>query len=98
MLHTGCTLERRVIKETLTYSGDRCGVNAKVLKYIEKAVLKFKDTLNISLSEDEIYYIFEILKNQYQNIVYNGITVLKPENNVLKPENSVLIKFYKKNK
>ena len=62
MLHTGCALERMVTKETLTYSGDRCTVDTTVLQYVEKAVMKFKETLNISLSMDEIYYICEIFK------------------------------------
>ena len=60
MLHTGCALERMVIKETLTYSGDRSAIDTKVLKYVEEAAIKFKETFNISLTEDEIYYICEI--------------------------------------
>lgn len=62
MLHVGCALERMVIKEILTYKGERGNVDSTVLKYVEKAVLKFKETLNISLSDDEVYYICEIFK------------------------------------
>ena len=60
MLHTGCALERMVIKETLIYSGDRSAIDNNVLKFVQEAALKFKETLNISLLEDEIYYICEI--------------------------------------
>ena len=62
MLHTGCALERMVIKETLIYSGDKIVIDAMVLKYVQEAALKFKETLNISLLEDEIYYICEIFE------------------------------------
>lgn len=60
MIHVGCALERMVIKETLIYSGDSGEIDAMVLKYVEEAALKFKQALNISLTEDEIYYICEI--------------------------------------
>jgi len=62
MLHTGCALERMVIKETLIYSGDKISIDATVLKYVRAAALTFKETLNISLLEDEIYYICEIFE------------------------------------
>ena len=60
MIHTGCALERMVIKETLTYSGDRSAIDSEILKYVQKAALKFKETLNIILLDDEVYYICEI--------------------------------------
>ncbi|HEY8804983.1 MAG TPA: PRD domain-containing protein, partial [Clostridium sp.] len=60
MLHTGCALERMVIKETLIYSGDRNVIDTKVLGYVQVAILEFKDSLDIHLTDDEIYYICEI--------------------------------------
>ena len=66
MIHVGCALERMVIKETLIYSGDSGEIDAIVLKYVEEAALKFKQALNISLTEDEIYYICEIFIEQYK--------------------------------
>jgi len=59
MLHTGCALERMVIEEPLTYSGDRDTMDSEVLRYVQEAATLFKDTLNISLTDDEIYYICE---------------------------------------
>ena len=59
MLHTGCALERMVIEEPLTYSGDRDAIDSEVLRYVQEAATLFKDTLNISLTDDEIYYICE---------------------------------------
>ncbi|MGH4138254.1 sigma 54-interacting transcriptional regulator [Clostridium sp.] len=66
MIHTGCVLERMVIKETLIYSGDRSEMDAMVLKCVKEAALKFKEALNISLTDDEIYYICEIFTEQYK--------------------------------
>ncbi|HEY8891165.1 MAG TPA: sigma 54-interacting transcriptional regulator [Clostridium sp.] len=64
MLHTGCALERMIINETLTYSGDRSLISSEVLENVEGAVLKFKEALNISLTDNEISYICEILAEQ----------------------------------
>ncbi|MGV8980488.1 sigma 54-interacting transcriptional regulator [Clostridium sp.] len=66
MIHVGCALERMVIKETLIYSGDRSEMDVTVLKYVEKATLQFKEALNISLTEDERYYICDIFTEQYK--------------------------------
>ncbi len=60
MLHTGCAIERMVIKETLIYSGDKNAIDTKVLGYVQVAILEFKDALDIHLTDDEIYYICEI--------------------------------------
>ncbi|MBZ9607056.1 sigma 54-interacting transcriptional regulator [Clostridium estertheticum] len=60
MLHTGCALERMIIKETLTYSGDRSAIDDEVLRVVMEATFKFKETLNISLTDDEMYYICDI--------------------------------------
>ena len=52
-----------VINDTLTYNGDKSAINPDVLKYVEKvAAMKFKETLNIRLTDDEIYYICEIFE------------------------------------
>ena len=63
MLHTGCALERMVIKETLIYNDDKSTIDITVLKYVQEAADLFKEALNITLLEDEIYYICEILAN-----------------------------------
>ncbi|MBU3191726.1 sigma 54-interacting transcriptional regulator [Clostridium bowmanii] len=68
MIHVGCALERMVIKETLIYGGDSGEIDAIVLKYVEEAALKFKEALNIRLTEDEIYYICEIFTEQYNEL------------------------------
>ena len=68
MIHVGCALERMVIKETLIYSGDRSEMDVTILKYVEKATLQFKEALNISLTEDERYYICDIFTEQYKEL------------------------------
>ncbi|MBC8060843.1 MAG: sigma 54-interacting transcriptional regulator [Clostridiaceae bacterium] len=60
MLHVGCALERVIVMETLTYSGDPGTIDTKVLRYIQEAAIKFKETLKITLTEDELYYICDI--------------------------------------
>ncbi|MCB2293820.1 sigma 54-interacting transcriptional regulator [Clostridium algoriphilum] len=60
MLHTGCALERMIIEEALIYSSDKNAIDREILRAVKKAILIFKDTLNITLKEDEIYYICEI--------------------------------------
>ncbi|MGK0465368.1 sigma 54-interacting transcriptional regulator [Clostridium sp.] len=68
MIHTACALERMVIKETFIYSGGKSEVDGTVLKYVEKATFRFKEVLNISLTEDEIYYICDIFTDQYKEL------------------------------
>ena len=51
-----------VINESLTYNGDKSAINPDVLKYVRNAAMKFKETLNIRLTDDEIYYICEIFE------------------------------------
>jgi len=60
ILHIGCALERMIIKETLIYKGDRSNIDSKVLKYVQKAAVKFNETLKINLTDDELYYICDI--------------------------------------
>ncbi|WP_312887274.1 sigma-54-dependent transcriptional regulator [Clostridium lacusfryxellense] len=69
MLHVGCALERMVINAPLTYNGDESTINPDVLKYVENAANEFKETLNISLIDDEIYYICEILQEEPNDIL-----------------------------
>ncbi|MGH4050046.1 MAG: sigma-54-dependent transcriptional regulator [Clostridium sp.] len=68
MLHVGCALERMVIKAPLTYNKDESAVKSDVLIYVKNAANEFKETLNISLTDDEIYYICEIFEEEPNGI------------------------------
>lgn len=62
IIHTGCALERALIKNSLIYKNDRSKLNKNIIKIINKANNIFKDTLNIMLNEDEICYIAEMFE------------------------------------
>jgi len=62
MIHTGCALERMVINESLTYTADRGVIDTEVMKYVALESLKFKEILNIKLTDDEICYICDIFE------------------------------------
>ncbi|MFD3157561.1 sigma 54-interacting transcriptional regulator [Haloimpatiens sp. FM7330] len=62
IIHTGCALERMVLKDGLKYEYDKSKLDKDILQYIKKAVCVFKDTLNIKLNDDEICYIAEMFK------------------------------------
>lgn len=61
IVHCGCALERMVIKNGLTYSGDRSLIDTHKLDCIKKASSVFEKTLKISFTEDELYYIAEMI-------------------------------------
>ncbi|MBP2642985.1 MAG: sigma-54 factor, interaction protein [Firmicutes bacterium] len=60
IIHVGCALERMVIKEGLVFRGQRES-SEETLRCIRKAAGVFRDTLRISLTEDEMLYIAEML-------------------------------------
>lgn len=62
MVHVGCALERMIIKDGLVYKDDRNMLNKKNIDIINEANNVFKSSINIALSEDEIFYISEMLK------------------------------------
>ena len=61
IIHCGCAIERMVIKDGLSYKGDRSKVDVALIKQIQKAAEVFIDTIQIELSEDEILYIADML-------------------------------------
>ncbi len=61
IVHIGCALERMVIGDELIYRYDRSKLDRKLIDMIKDSSEIFKYTLNIDLSDDEIYYICEIV-------------------------------------
>lgn len=61
IIHTACALERMVLKEGLKYSYDKTKIKNDVFKAVQKAACVFKDTLNLILTDDELFFIAEIL-------------------------------------
>lgn len=64
MLHTACALERTVIHDNLIYKDDINSLNKKNLSVLNKANLIFKNSLSITLPDDELYYMVDLL-NEY---------------------------------
>ncbi|MFL0252238.1 sigma 54-interacting transcriptional regulator [Clostridium neuense] len=62
MVHVGCALERMVIQDGLEYKRERDKVDKHVVEIITQANKIFKDTINITLSEDEILFLAEIIE------------------------------------
>ena len=61
IIHCGCALERMVIREGLVYKGERDTFHLETIQCIKKAAEVFTDTLGIDLTDDEIFYIAEML-------------------------------------
>jgi transcriptional regulatory protein LevR/transcriptional regulator with AAA-type ATPase domain len=62
MVHVGCALERMVINDGLKYKGDRSKVDEAIVSIIKEANTIFKKSLNVSLNDDEILFICEMLE------------------------------------
>jgi transcriptional regulatory protein LevR len=62
MVHVGCALERMVLNDGLKYKGDRSKVDEVIVSSIKEANTIFKKSLNVSLNDDEILFISEMLE------------------------------------
>ena len=64
MLHVACALERMLLNEGLEYKESPDTLNKKSLSALNEANLIFKNSLSISLTNDELYYMVDML-NEY---------------------------------
>ena len=64
MLHVACALERMIINDSLVYKESPDALNKNNLSALKKASLIFKNSLAISLTNDELYYMVDML-NEY---------------------------------
>lgn len=62
LVHVGCALERMVIKDGLVYKQESDNYNLLTLKCLEEANEVFRNSLNIELSEDELFYISDMIE------------------------------------
>ncbi|MBU5592451.1 sigma 54-interacting transcriptional regulator [Clostridium sp. MSJ-4] len=63
VIHTGCALERMIINDGLQYREDKTKINTERVKAIKRASKLFKESINVSFTEDEIYYIAEMFED-----------------------------------
>lgn len=61
MLHVACALERMILNDGLVYKESPDTLNKDNLSALNKASLIFKNSLSISLTNDELYYMVDIL-------------------------------------
>lgn len=61
MLHVACALERMILNDGLVYKDSLDTLDKNKLSALNKASLIFKKSLSISLTNDELYYMVEIL-------------------------------------
>jgi transcriptional regulatory protein LevR/transcriptional regulator with AAA-type ATPase domain len=61
MFHVACALERMLLNNGLTYDSSDLELNPKYLEALRKANLIFKEALSIDLTDDEIYYMIDVI-------------------------------------
>jgi transcriptional regulatory protein LevR/transcriptional regulator with AAA-type ATPase domain len=61
IVHCGCALERMVINNPLHYDGKQDGIDTEKFEAVKKAASVFKNTLKITLTNDEMLLITEML-------------------------------------
>jgi transcriptional regulatory protein LevR/transcriptional regulator with AAA-type ATPase domain len=61
IVHCGCALERMVINNPLHYDGKQDEVDTEKFEAVKKAASVFKNTLKITLTDDEMVLITEML-------------------------------------
>jgi transcriptional regulatory protein LevR/transcriptional regulator with AAA-type ATPase domain len=61
LVHVGCALERMVMNGGLTYKEDISLLDTHKLQAVQKAACVFSDKLKISLTDDEIYFISDMI-------------------------------------
>lgn len=62
MLHTAYALERILLKDGLIFKDSIDTLNSQRLDALKKANLVFKNSISLSLSNDEIYYMVDIIQ------------------------------------
>ena len=61
MFHVACALERMLLNNGLTYDNDNLEFDKQTIQSLKEASLIFKNALSINLTDDEIYYIVDII-------------------------------------
>ncbi|WP_026886971.1 sigma 54-interacting transcriptional regulator [Clostridium beijerinckii] len=61
MFHVACALERMVLNNGLVYDDGNINFHKETIEALKEASLIFKSALSINLTDDEIYYIADII-------------------------------------
>ncbi|RSK53931.1 sigma 54-interacting transcriptional regulator [Bacillus canaveralius] len=65
-LHIGCALERAVIHDSLSYTSDVTDEQETKKEAFKAVAQVFKDKINLSLTDDELYYLVDIVDKQIE--------------------------------
>ena len=61
IVHCGCALERIVIRSPLIYQGDKEKIDTQKLRSLKSAASVFERALNITLDDDELCYMADMI-------------------------------------
>ncbi len=61
IVHCGCALERIVIRSPLIYQGDKGKIDTQKLRSLKSAASVFERALNITLDDDELCYMADMI-------------------------------------
>lgn len=80
MTHVACALERIILNNELIYNGKRNPLDKLYFDTLKHANLVFKKSLSIELSEDELYYMVDIIKEYQLTDTFNTYVTEIPKN------------------
>lgn len=80
MTHLACALERVILKNELTYNGKSNPLDKLYFDTLKDANLIFKKALSLELSEDELYYMVDIIKEYQLTDTFNAYVTEIPKN------------------
>lgn len=67
MFHVACALERMILKNGLIYDNENLNFDEKTVNLVKEASLIFKNALAIELTDDEVYFIIDIINMKEAN-------------------------------
>ncbi|MBU5453820.1 PRD domain-containing protein [Caproiciproducens sp. MSJ-32] len=80
MTHLACALERVILKNELSYNAKRNPLDKLYFDTLKDANLIFKKALSLELSEDELYYMVDIIKEYQLTDTFNAYVTEIPKN------------------
>ncbi|UAK16257.1 sigma-54-dependent transcriptional regulator [Sporolactobacillus terrae] len=71
VMHLAFALEREIVRMPLTYEGARSSEKKRLAKQLDPTMAVLKDKLNLSLSEDELYYFIDMVIDEFgKEVIY----------------------------
>lgn len=78
IIHVGCALERAIRNDCIKYNESVSKLDDDIVNKVKDSCRLFDDTINVKLTDDEIYFIADMLnENDNNSIQNNTISVLQ---------------------